>query len=508
MCNAFFQRLLLAALLVCAASASSALAQEEQQEQKKDTDKLEEQQSVTNGKITIGGSTVAYTATAGTMLLSEEFGDPQASIFYVAYTRDGVQDLAQRPLAFCFNGGPGSSSVWLHMGLLGPRRVKLNDDGSLPPPPFGLVDNEFSLLDQCDLIFIDPVSTGYSRPAPETDPSQFHGVKEDIRSVGEFIRLYATRNNRWASPKFLIGESYGTTRAAGLSNHLQGELGMYLNGIVLVSAVLDFQTLRFNLGNDLPYVLFLPSFAATAWYHDALDKSRWGSLDELLAEAENFATQRYSVALLRGDELDRDRRGKIVRELAGLTGLSEQFIERSDLRVTMQAFGKELLRSRGLTVGRFDSRFTGLDRTVAGSRPDYDASYAAAQGPFTAALNHYVRAELKFESDLPYEILTGRVYPWNYGDWQNSYLNVSENLRRAMTRNPYLKVFAANGYYDLATPYFATEYTFAHLGLDKSLRGNVSMGYYEAGHMMYINLPSLAKLKTDMAAFIQGALPR
>jgi len=392
------------------------------------------------------------------------------------------------------------------MGVLGPKRVKLNEDGSLPAPPFGLVDNEYSVLDQCDLVFIDPVSTGFSRPAPKTDPAQFHGVEEDIRSVGEFIRLYCTRNNRWASPKFLIGESYGTTRAAGLSSHLQGELGMYLNGILLISAVLDFQTLRFNLGNDLPYVMFLPAFAATAWYHDVLDKSRWGSLDKLLEEVQSFATERYSVALLRGDQQDEGALRETARELAGFTGLSEQFVINSNLRITMPAFGKELLQSRGKTVGRFDSRFTGLDRTAAGSHPDYDASYAAAQGPFTAALNHYVRSELKFESDLPYEILTGRVYPWNYGDWENSYLNVSENLRLAMTRNPYLKVFVANGYYDLATPYFATEYTFAHLGLDKSLRRNVSMSYYEAGHMMYMHLPSLAKLKDDMATFIQGAL--
>ncbi len=499
-------RLLLIALLACTATSSAVLGQEEKQEQEKDNVQLEEQQSVTSGRVAIDGKTVSYTATAGTMLHSEEFGDPQASIFYISYTRDGIEDNSKRPVAFCFNGGPGSSSVWLHMGVLGPRRVKLNEDGSLSAPPFGLVDNEYSLLDQCDLVFIDPVSTGFSRPAPETDPSQFHGVQEDIRSVGEFIRLYCTRNNRWDSPKFLIGESYGTTRAAGLSSHLQGELGMYLNGIVLLSAVLDFQTLRFNLGNDLPYVMFLPAFAATAWYHDALDKSRWSSLDELLEAVESFATERYSVALLRGDKLDENARRETARELAGYTGLSEQFVISSNLRITMPAFGKELLCSRGKTVGRFDSRFTGLDRTAAGSRPDYDASYAAAQGPFTAALNHYVRSELKFESDLPYEILTGRVYPWNYGDWENSYLNVSENLRLAMTRNPYLKVFVANGYYDLATPYFASEYTFAHLGLDKSLRDNVSMSYYEAGHMMYMHLPSLAKLKTDMAVFIQGAL--
>ncbi|MBW7997126.1 MAG: peptidase S10 [Candidatus Glassbacteria bacterium] len=487
---------------------TAGLAQDEKGETNNDESKLEETSSVTSGRVTIGGKAVSYTATAGTMLLSEEFGDPKASVFYISYTRDGVQDPARRPLAFCFNGGPGSSSVWLHLGVLGPRRVALEEDGSLPAPPFALVDNQYSLLDRCDLVFIDPVSTGFSRPAPETDKSEFHGVREDIRSVGEFIRRYTTRNNRWASPKFLIGESYGTTRAAGLSEHLQGELGMYLNGIILVSAVLDFQTLRFTLGNDLPYVLFLPSYAATAWYHDALDKSRWSSLSELLDEVETFTEGRYSVALLRGNKLPEDERSEIVRQLARYTGLSEQFIERSELRVSMREFGKELLRERGLTVGRFDSRFTGIDRRMTGSHPDYDASYAAAQGPFTATLNHYVRTELKYESDLPYEILTGRVYPWNYGDWENRYLNFGETLRLAMTRNPYLKVFAANGYYDLATPYYATEYTFSHLGLDKSLRDNVSMGYYEAGHMMYVHMPSLEMLKKDLAEFIKGALYR
>lgn len=496
-------------VLILGVTALSAFAAEQGEMQDEDgSRKLEEAQSVTSGKVNIGGQDVSYTATAGTMLLSEEFGDPKASIFYIAYTRDGVRDTAKRPVAFCFNGGPGSSSVWLHLGVLGPRRVALEEDGALPPPPYHLVDNAYSLLDICDLVFIDPVSTGFSRAAPETDPGEYHGVNEDIRSVGEFIRLYATRNNRWASPKFLIGESYGTTRAAGLSGHLQGELGMYLNGIVLVSTVLDFQTLRFSLGNDLPYVLFLPSYAATAWYHEALDRSRWGSLEDLLDEAEQFATRSYSVALLAGDNLPEAERAEVVREMAGLTGLSEQFIERSNLRVSMQEFGKELLRDRGLTVGRFDSRFTGIDRRQTGTRPDYDPSHASALGPFTGALNHYIRAELKFESDLPYEILTGRVYPWNYGDWENRYLNFGETLRRAMTTNPYLKVFAANGYYDLATPFFATEYTFSHLGLDESLRDNISMGYYEAGHMMYISMPSLAKLKDDLAGFIRGALYR
>jgi len=375
------------------------------------------------------------------------------------------------------------------------------------PPPFQLVNNEYSLLDITDLVFIDPVSTGYSRPVPGEDAKQFHGVTQDIESVGEFIRLYTTRVQRWSSPKFLIGESYGTTRAAGLSAHLHQTLGMYLNGIMLISAILNFQSARFDLGNDLPYILFLPSYAASAWYHKKLpDSLQSKPLREFLREVEAFAAGDYNVALMKGDALSGDERAAVIDQLARYTGLSATYIEHTNLRINIHRFVKELLRDERRTIGRFDSRFKGIDRDAAGERHEYDPSYAIIQGAYTAALNHYMRSVLAFKSDRVYEILTANVQPWDYSKFQNQYVNVAEDLRKAMTYNPFLRVFVANGYYDLATPYFATEYTFHHLGLDPELQGHVAMGYYEAGHMMYLHRLSLAALKRDLASFIDQTL--
>ncbi|HVN16580.1 MAG TPA: hypothetical protein VMT73_12620 [Anaerolineales bacterium] len=466
----------------------------------------------TQHAVAIGGKEIKYTVTAGTMILKEETADrekeaegekPRAQVFFVAYTKDDEADKSKRPITFSFNGGPGSASVWMHLGLLGPRRVVLEFDGSLPKPPFKLTDNEFSLLDETDLVFIDPVSTGYSRPVEGEKPKEWHGFKKDIESVGDFIRLYTTRYGRWLSPKFLIGESYGTTRSAGLSGYLQDRHGLYLNGIMLISSVLDFTTIDFPVNNDLPYILFLPAYAATAWYHGALRIRR--TLQNLLKEVEKFALGEYASALLKGDQLTPRERADVVEKLARYTGLSPEFIERSNLRIKDQHFFKELLRSRGQTVGRLDSRFTGIDRLGVTENAEYDPLLTNVVGPYTAAFYDYVRAELKFESDLPYEILSNFVHPWSYAEFENQYANVGETLRMAMTDNPYLKVFVANGYYDLGTPYFATEYTFNHLGLDQSLRDHVSMSYYEAGHMMYIHMPSLEELKNDLANFIQGA---
>ncbi len=467
----------------------------------------------TKHSVTIGGKEIKYTVTAGTMVMKEETGDrekesegekPRAQMFFVAYTRDGA-NKTKRPITFSFNGGPGSSSVWLHLGVLGPRRVELTFEGNLPQPPFKLTDNEYSLLDETDLVFIDPVSTGYSRPVEGQKPKDWHGFTKDIESVGDFIRLYTTRYGRWLSPKFLIGESYGTTRAAGLSGYLQERHGLYLNGIMLVSAVLDFSTIDFTHGNDLPYIMFLPAYAATAWYHRALRIRR--PLQKLLAEVGEFAMGEYAAALLKGDLLTRRERAQIVEKMARYTGLSPAFIERSNLRVKDQHFFKELLRERGQTVGRLDSRFLGRDRLGVTEAPEYDPLLTNVMGPYTAAFYDYVRADLKFESDIPYEILNGKVWPWSFNEFENRFVYVAETLRQAMTYNPHLKVFVANGYYDLGTPYFAAEYTFNHLGLDESLRGNVSMGYYEAGHMMYIHIPSLEALKNDLAKFIREALP-
>jgi carboxypeptidase C (cathepsin A) len=473
----------------------------------------------TKHSLTIEGREIRYTVTCGTMVLKEEAekkgekegeseGErPRASIFFVAYTRDGMDDPSKRPLTFSFNGGPGSSSVWLHLGLLGPRRVLLDDEGFAFPPPYKLVDNDCSLLDQTDLVFIDPVSTGFSRAVPGEKPKQFHGFKKDIESVGDFIRLYTTRYQRWNSPKFIIGESYGTTRAAGLSGYLQDRHGMYLNGIMLISSILNFQTADFHPGNDLPYILFLPSYCATAWFHKRLNEDLEKDLNFTLGEVEAFAVGEYTQALMQGDNLQGEERMQIINKLAGYTGLSKEYIERTNLRIGIFRFTKELLRHAGRSVGRLDSRFTGIDRDSAGETFESDPSLNNIIGPYTATLNDYVRSELKFESDLAYEILTERVYPWSYAEFENEYVNVAETLRKAMTTNPHLKVYVANGYYDLATPYLATRYTFNHLGLETSLQGNLRMGYFTAGHMMYIHIPSLVKLKAELVDFMKWSIP-
>ncbi|HIB98934.1 TPA: peptidase S10 [Candidatus Poribacteria bacterium] len=475
----------------------------------------EDQLSITQHSVTIDQQEIHYTVTAGTIVLKEEQekdsksgGEKaKASVFFVAYTLDNAGDTTKRPITFSFNGGPGSSSVWLHLGVLGPRCVETDQQGNLLQPPYQLVENQYSVLDQTDLVFIDPISTGFSRVVQGEVAKQFHGFKKDIESIGDFIRLYTTRYQRWTSPKFLIGESYGTTRAAGLSGYLQERHGLYLNGIMLISSVLDFQTIRFMNGNDLPYILYLPSFTAAAWYHNLLDEGLQADLYQTLEEVEAFAVGEYTLALMKGVELPEDERQEITRKLAHYTGLPIDYIERTDLRINIIRFCKELLRDQGRTVGRFDSRFTGLDRDSAGERFEYDPSYTNILGPYTATLNDYLRSQLKFESDLAYEILTDRVHPWNYDTHQNQYVNVTDTLRKAMTTNPYLKVFVASGYYDLATPYMATRYTFNHLGLDKSLQQNVSISYYEAGHMMYVHQQSLIQLKEDLASFIQLANP-
>jgi carboxypeptidase C (cathepsin A) len=478
-------------------------------------EKPEDKAVETRHKVMINGREIDYTVTTGTMILKEEEEDdgkstgeqPKAAVFYVAYTKNDVDDVTKRSITFSFNGGPGSSSVWLHLGLLGPRRVLLDEDGNAPLPPFQLVDNEYSLLDETDLVFIDPVSTGYSRAVPGEKPKEFHDFKKDIESVGEFIRLYTTRNLRWRSPKFLIGESYGTTRAAGLSGHLQERHGYYLNGIIFVSVVLDFQTILFNIGNDLPYILYLPSYAATAWYHGRLADELQADLQATLAEAEEYALTGYTLALMKGDTLSSEERTAVQTKLARLTGLSPDYIDRANLRVEIHRFVKELLRDERRTAGRLDSRFLGSDRDSAGSVYEYDPSYAVIQGAYTATLNDYLRRELEYESDLPYEIISQRVHPWSYDEHQNRFVNVAETLRKAMNINPHLKVFVANGYYDLATPYLGTNYTFNHLSIEAELQSNISIHYYEAGHMMYVHLPSLAQLKADLAAFVQSAVP-
>ena len=478
-------------------------AKEEKKEEKK---KPEEKSSTTRHTLTLDGQKIPYTATAGTLLLADDEGSPKASVFYIAYVKEGVKDPAERPVTFSFNGGPGAASLWVHLGGFGPKKVLRTDEGMELAPPGRLVDNEFSLLDVTDLVFLDPVSTGFSRPAPGEDPKQFHGVTQDVESVAEFIRLWITRNRRWASPKFLAGESYGTTRAAGLALHLDQRYGMQLNGIVLVSSILNWQNQEFHVGNDMAYILHLPTYAATAWYHKRLPPELSGDLKKTLAEVEDFARHDYASALMQGDRLSPERRKEIAARLARYTGLSPDYIERTNLRVEIFRFTKELLRDQGKTVGRLDTRFTGTDLDAAGEQPEFDPSSVSLDGPYAAMFNDYIRRELGFESDLVYERLSRKVWPWSWQGSENRYLNMAENLRQAMTRNPRLRVLVTSGYYDLATPYYDAFYTADHLGLPPALKGNMSIELYEAGHMMYIRKADHRKLKEDMAKFIRGAM--
>ncbi len=478
------------------------------QNEKMDSDKMKAKQyghSVTKHSLKFSnGKSIDYNATTGYTTLTSEDGKPRANIFFVAYTKTDESERTNRPITFAFNGGPGSSSVWLHMGALGPKRIVMTDKGDATPPPYQVVDNEYSWLEYTDLVFIDPVMTGYSRPADSTDKKEFTGFVEDVESVGEFIRLFTTRYERWNSPKYLAGESYGTTRACGLAGHLQDRYGLYINGLILISQITNFQTARFEIGNDLPYPLFLPTYAATAWYHKQLDPS-FDNLQNLLKEVEDFALNEYTLALTKGDRLSDKEKGDIATKLSSYMGVSKEYALQANLRPVIHRFVKELRRDEGLTVGRLDSRFTAVDYDGTKERYEFDPSYnKAIYGPYTMAVNDHIRRTLEYKNDLPYEILTGKVQPWNYNNVQNKYLNVSETLRNAMHKNPHLKVLICNGYYDLATPYFATQYTLDHMFLDKDLKKNITMKYYESGHMMYINKPSLVQMAGDVKGFYLG----
>jgi len=470
-----------------------------------------EESSVTDHTIRIGGQTIPYKATASTTLLKDEKGEPTATIFSIAYTRTDAKDLTQRPVAFIYNGGPGSASLWLHMGAFGPRRVVTQNAAPTGPGPYQLVENANCLLDEADLVFIDPVGTGFSRPAGKAQNKDFWGIDQDVKSLAQFIKIYISRNGRWNSPKFLIGESYGTFRSAALGNYLQDHDGVYLNGIVLISTVLDINTLRFNPGDDMPYVFYLPSYAASAWYYKIL-KNRPDDLNAFLEDARHFASTEYAAALMKGSGLSDTEKADTAKKLADFTGLGQDYLVKADLRVTLPQFEAELQRSRGLTVGRYDSRYSGPTYDLLTEGAEYDPSFSAVSGAFTAALNSYLREDLKFNPELTYETLNGEIsrnWDWKHNTGHEAFgpgsANVEGDLVNAFIVNPSLQVQVENGFFDMATPFLATEYTMDHLGLPANLRSRIHLEYYQAGHMMYLNEKELPNLKSNIASFIDSA---
>jgi carboxypeptidase C (cathepsin A) len=462
----------------------------------------EEKVSQTSHTMRLGGLEIKYTATAGTVPIRLDDGKVAARMFFVAYTKDG-EDVKTRPVSFLYNGGPGSATVWLHMGSFGPKIAKMADDGFQPAPPYDFVDNPNSLLDVSDVVFVDAIDTGYSRVTPGTDNSQFHGQDGDLRAFGEFIAEYLRIYNRYPSPKFLIGESYGTIRSAGLAQELQSRHGIELNGIALLSALLTYQTLSPATNNDIAWAVQIETFAATAWYHKKLPPDlQQKTVGQVVDEARAFAFGDYMLALTKGHTLTDAERTATAEKLARYTGLSTRFILQANLRVEAGRFRKELLRDRRLVVGRLDSRFTALDADAAGERQEFDPSSTALTGAYVAGFRNYVKNTLKWESDLHYPT-SGNVRPWIYV--QNRYMDMTDALRQTMAKNPFLKVFVICGYYDMATMVGGIEFSMTHLAYDKQITDRVSFGYYEGGHMMYIRPSAQAALKKDVAAFIQSA---
>jgi carboxypeptidase C (cathepsin A) len=490
--------LLLALFLGCASSTAPSGAKTARPPAPSPAEKL----SVTKHSIRVAGATLDYTATAGFIELKDDAGKPKASVFFVAYVKDEPGAGVRRPVTFAFNGGPGAASMWLHLGALGPRRAEFGDDGMVLPRSLKLVDNEYTWLTFTDLVFIDPVGTGFSRPAPGVDARQFWGVKGDTESVGDFIRLYVTRYDRWLSPKFLCGESYGATRAALLAERLQDHVGMSLSGVVLLSSVLDFLTIRFD-ASDLPCALYLPSYAAAAWYHKKLPKELQElPLSKVLEESQAWALREYLPALTKGDALSDADRAKIAGDLARYTGLPLDCVLENKLRVSNRRFAKEVMHGTGRVLGLMDGRVTGFDVNPFNPYPDYDPSFYIVSAPLASCANDYLRRELKFETDLAYEFLSNEANrSWSWGIGGQGFVSVGDKLQEAMTKNNRLKALFGWGWYDLNVGYFAQEYGMTHLDLPPGLRGNVTWKGYPAGHQMYTDLGSLKQLRSDAEAF-------
>lgn len=465
-----------------------------------------EKLSATHHEMTLGGKTLKYTATAGTLLIRDEEDKPYGSIFYVAYTLDGAE-AQKRPVSFLYNGGPGSSTLWLHMGSFGPVRVETDSPKATPGPPFQVVANDASLLDKTDLVFIDAPLTGFSRAVGKATTKDFAGVDEDLRAFDRFILRYLTVNQRWNSPKFLIGESYGTTRSAALAAML-GNDGVQLNGVALISSILNYG-IR-DGGYDTIYVANLPSYAAAAWYFDKIP-NKPKNLADWVEQARQFAAGPYAEALFAGHNLSADRLDAVARQVSHFTGLSVEYVKEANLRIAPARFRKEVLRDGRRTLGRFDMRFEGIDADAAGENPSYDASSSGIEGAYVAGFRDYLARELKFDSTDGYRVSAGTIGQWNWkhralgggpGFGEQAQPYVAGDLAAAMRENPHLRVFSANGYFDLATPFFATEYDLAHMNLEPELRGNVEFGYYPSGHMIYLNTEALKQLSADLKGFI------
>ena len=471
----------------------------------KPTEPVDEKPVVTHHKIVVRGKTLSYTATTGFLPIKDDQGRAEARMFYVAYTLDASGP--KRPLTFAFNGGPGSATIWLHMGCFGPKRVKMRPNGFMPPPPFEWEDNQNTILDKSDIVFVDAIGTGYSRANTPELGKKFWSVSGDIAAFGEFIRLFLQKNTRWTSPVFLAGESYGTTRAAGLSGYLVDH-GIALNGIILISTILNFETVSFGIGNDLPYILFLPTYAATAAFHQKLGPELQRDPEALRLEAEKWAAGEYTLALQQGDAIEAGTRQSVIDHLARYTGLSKQYIARCNLRVDLSHFDTELLRDETKIVGRLDGRFTAFNETATQQTPEFDPSEAAIRPPYTAVFGDYVKQELGFQSDSVYYVLGGGIGHWDFDTSRSGFADTSQALRRAFAKNPFLQVYIAEGVYDAATPYFAVEYTFNHMGLTPEAHKNVTRGRYNAGHMIYIDNESMMKLKQDVDALFDRSLAR
>ena len=502
--------LLAASLLPVVAYAADSTATAEAKSEAQAAPVPKQREVVTHGSVRIGNQDIRYTATAGTILLRNDKNEPVASMFYVAYTKDGVRDPAKRPITFLYNGGPGSSSIWLHLGGLGPMKVALNNAGATPPAPYAIVPNHDSLLDASDLVFIDAVGTGYSHVVGKGTDKMFWGVDQDVQSFGQFIQRYLTQFNRWNSPKFLLGESYGTTRSAALSEYLQDH-GISVNGVVLQSSILNYGLLM--PGSDAKYELYLPTYAALAWYHHKLPGNPGNDLPALLSKVQSFALGPYAQALAQGDNLPAAQRDAIAEQLHRYTGLPVAYIKRANLRVEASNFRKELMLPERESIGRYDGRYAGLDINAIGSTPDFDPSDQFVSPGFTTAFNWYITNVLKYDSERPYKVMNDKTigeWDWHHAvpgsGWKLPLPYVAGDLGAALRKNPYLRVLSANGYFDLATPYFATEYDLDHMMLEPKLRSHVEFAFYDSGHMIYLNPQALSAYHADLDRFYRSTL--